>query len=181
MFYYYFRPYWHFPNNFEYHLINKASNFCCAKNRTKFTHWDPHVFSALNRRLVEMCLDHLLPIHSYFRAYIISQLDRLSYKNRVCFSQASQNLLSGRKPFHLFRGVNYSRNLKSSVLTWSTVMSRWVTKTKFGAKIWIDLPPQKVILGRKSWSYVLKMVNAEMIDKEIIISWYLNWMFLSFI
>jgi len=25
------------------------------------------------------------------------------------------------------------------------------------------------------------MADAEMIDKEIIISWYLNWMFLSFI
>jgi hypothetical protein len=37
-----------------------------------------------------MCVDRLLPTHSYFRAYIIAQLDRLSYKNRVCFSQASK-------------------------------------------------------------------------------------------
>jgi len=43
------------------------------------------------------------------------------------------------------------------------------------------IPPHKVILGRKSCSYGLKMADAEMIDKGIIISWYLNWMFLSFI
>jgi hypothetical protein len=36
--------------------------------------------------------------NSYFRACIIAQLDRLSYKNRVCFSQASQFFyLDGRR------------------------------------------------------------------------------------
>lgn len=56
------------------------------------------------------------------------------------FFASESKSTSGRKPFHLFRGVNYSRNLRSSVLTGSKVMSRWVTKTKFGAKIWIDSP-----------------------------------------
>ena len=44
MFYYYFRPYWHFQKIVYTFTGNKASNFCCAKNRTNFTHSDPHVF-----------------------------------------------------------------------------------------------------------------------------------------
>jgi len=52
------------------------------------------------------------------------------------FLSSELNFHPGRKPFHLFRGVNYSRNLRCSELTGSKVTSRWVTKTKFGAKIW---------------------------------------------
>ena len=129
-----------------------------------------------------MCVYRLLATHSYFRAYIIAQLDRLSYKNRVCFSQASQFFyLDGRCFIYSGELIIPAINLRSSVLTGSKIISRWVTKTKFGAKIWIDSPPHQVILGRKSWSCGLKMADVEMIDKEIIISWYLNWMFLSFI